>query len=279
MYIGNLCAQTNEGHNNIMFGYETIDNTAPSIITSTFSNTYAIYSTSTNNITTESDATHSILIGGDLTTGTVGIGTIRPDFYIGSNISATSTKLVVLGKVLANAYTLFTGAHKILLDNCVVESDLKEGMIMSAMNSTITDVNNTTITACISDKLNDKTVFGVYSGKEESISIEYDPPAPFSANSNVTITETKTVSTILYVNSLGEGGVLVSNYSGNVQNGDYITSSPIPGYGALQSDDIMHSYTVAKCTEVIDWATVPENIEYNSVKYKSVMVACTYHCG
>ena len=64
-----------------------------------------------------------------------------------------------------------------------------------------------------------------------------------------------------------------------MQNGDYITSSPIPGYGALQSDDILHSYTVAKCTEIIDWATVPYNIEYNDVMYKSLIIACTYHCG
>ena len=278
-YFGNLVAQTNEGHNNIVIGYETNNIIDSATITSTISNTFVIYSTSTNNITNESDATHSILLGGSLNTGTIGIGTIIPDSYIGSNIAATSTKLVVLGKVLANAYTLFTGAHKILLDSRVVESDLKPGTIMSAVNSTIIDVNNTTITACISDKLNDKTVFGVYSGQEESITIQYDPPAPFSANSNVSITETKIINTILYVNSLGEGGILVSNYAGEVQNGDYITSSPIPGYGALQSDDILHSYTVAKCTELIDWATVPYNIEYNDVMYKSLIIACTYHCG
>lgn len=278
-YIGNLVAQGNLGNRNIFIGNELIDYIGASAITSTYNEKFAIYQTSTHDIIDTSNATHTILIGGDFSSGTVGIGTLQPDSFIGSNISATSTKLVVMGKVLANAYTLFTGCHKILLDSRLNNEEIKEGMIMSALNSTINDVNNTTITATISNKLNDKTVFGVYSGKEESITVKYDPEPPYPALSNITITTSNVMITTLYVNSLGEGGVLVSNYTGEIQNGDYITTSPIPGYGALQSDDILHSYTVAKCTEVIDWSLIPENLDYNGNKYKSLLVACTYHCG
>ena len=88
-----------------------------------------------------------------------------------------------------------------------------------------------------------------------------------------------TEDTIYYANSLGEGGILVSNYTGEIQNGDYITTSPITGYGALQADDLMHSYTVAKCTQNIDWTSVTNTIDYNGVSYKYLIVACTYHCG
>jgi hypothetical protein len=260
----------------MLIGYET---TQTNLVTSTYSDKFAIYQTSTSNIVATTDANHTILIGGDFSTGTIGIGTLDPDSFIGSNISTTSTKLVVLGKVLANAYTLFTGCHKIILDTGITENDIKEGMIMSAINSTLFDVNNTTIIANISSKLNDKTVFGVYSGKEESITVKYDPEPPYPVESNITITTSNVIVSTLYVNSLGEGGILVSNYAGEIQNGDYITSSPIAGYGALQADDILHSYTVAKCTEDIDWTQVAETIEYNGVIYKCLLVACTYHCG
>ena len=83
------------------------------------------------------------------------------------------------------------------------------------------------------------------------------------------------------INAVGEGSILVSNYAGEVQNGDYITSCIIPGYGALQTDDILHSYTAAKCTQNIDWSSVPENVLCTSdgIMYKSLLVACTYHCG
>lgn len=57
----------------------------------------------------------------------------------------------------------------------------------------------------------------------------------------------------IHINSLGEGGLLVSNYNGNLENGDYITSSDIPGIGMKQDDDILHNYTVAKITMDCDF--------------------------
>ena len=53
---------------------------------------------------------------------------------------------------------------------------------------------------------------------------------------------------VTHVNSLGEGGIWVTNKSGNFENGDYITSSSVPGYGQKQDDDLLHNYTVAKIT-------------------------------
>ena len=47
------------------------------------------------------------------------------------------------------------------------------------------------------------------------------------------------------VNSVGEGGIMVINSNGNIENGDYITSSDYLGYGEKQDDDILHNYTVA----------------------------------
>ena len=81
------------------------------------------------------------------------------------------------------------------------------------------------------------------------------------------------------INSLGEGKVWVTNIEGEPTNGDYITSSPITGYGQLQDDDILHSYTVAKLTESVDWSSVTESIDHEGATYKRYLAGCTYHCG
>ena len=79
--------------------------------------------------------------------------------------------------------------------------------------------------------------------------------------------------------SLGEATMLVTNFGGDIMNGDYICSSEITGYGMLQDDDLLHNYTVAKSTEDIDWNNVTDTIEHNGQTYKKVLIAVTLHCG
>jgi len=84
------------------------------------------------------------------------------------------------------------------------------------------------------------------------------------------------------VNSLGEGAVWISNLSGSLENGDYITSSPIEGFGMKQEDDILHNYTVAKITMNCNFSGsgyVTSSVTHNSVTYKTAFVGCTYHSG
>jgi hypothetical protein len=84
----------------------------------------------------------------------------------------------------------------------------------------------------------------------------------------------------IYVNSIGEGGLWIVNTNGNLENGDYIQSSNIAGYGEKQDDDILHNYTVAKITcdcnfDNISSLFTTRNIENNI----AVFVGVTYHCG
>ena len=85
----------------------------------------------------------------------------------------------------------------------------------------------------------------------------------------------------LIVNSVGEGGICVSNTNGNIENGDYIQSSDLLGYGEKQDDDLLHNYTIAK-------ATIDCNFELDSPYYQCyeiengvrvAFIACSYHCG
>jgi hypothetical protein len=85
----------------------------------------------------------------------------------------------------------------------------------------------------------------------------------------------------LIVNSLGEGAIWVCSSNGNIENGDYITSSDYLGYGEKQDDDLLHNYTVAKST--IDCHFELDSPYYNCYEIENglrvAFIACTYHCG
>ncbi len=85
----------------------------------------------------------------------------------------------------------------------------------------------------------------------------------------------------LIVNSVGEGGICVSNTNGNIENGDYLQSSDLLGYAEKQDDDLLHNYTIGK-------ATIDCNFELDSPYYlceeiengvRVAFIACSYHCG
>jgi hypothetical protein len=111
----------------------------------------------------------------------------------------------------------------------------------------------------LSRKKKDKRVFGVFGGAKRNTN-----------NKNR-----------LIVNSVGEGAICVSNTNGNIENGDYIQSSDLLGYGEKQDDDLLHNYTIGK-------ATIDCNFELDSPYYQCheiengvrvAFIACSYHCG
>jgi hypothetical protein len=85
----------------------------------------------------------------------------------------------------------------------------------------------------------------------------------------------------LIVNSIGEGAICVCNANGNIENGDYICSSNVLGYGEKQDDDILHNYSVAKavmdCTFELDSPYYQCYELVNGVRV--ALISCTYHCG
>ena len=279
LYLGSRCAQVNHGSGNIFIGNEGKNAlTASESGSSTYSNKFAIYKNNFVGVSSQP------LIGGDFTTGRVGINTITPEnFNTSTDVTITDTKLVVNGGVVANSYSPFTGCHIVKFANSNIVTNIKEGMIVSSTG--IINKQNIITTFCtvdLSKVENDKTVFGIYAFSEETKS---SSETEYIINSDGKYVKnplynTKMV-TLHYVASLGEGCILVSNYGGEIQNGDYITTCPIEngGYGSLQSDDILRSYTVAKCTETINWSSIPETISYDGNMYKVYLAGCTYHCG
>jgi hypothetical protein len=216
----------------------------------------------------------------------------------------------------------FTGQHRTFIKNIPYEfsTDYK-GMIVSSDNNqyikmsggiakgmeAIT-INETLPLVSLSNVARDKKCFGVISDAE-------DPNERVDSYGRITSHFTKEEGdTRIYINSLGEGAIWVANTNGNLESGDYITTSDVAGYGMKQDDDILHNYTVAKITmdcdfnppqqpvqiilkdaegnNILDqygqiqWVDDPDGATEPAYKtrqleggYIAAFVGCTYHCG
>ena len=142
-------------------------------------------------------------------------------------------------------------------------------------------INESIPKVTLSTSRNQKSVFGVVSDAED----ENSDTREYSNGTFVTVAEKSDSSdNRLYINSLGEGGIWISNINGNLENGDYITTCEIPGYGMKQDDDLLHNYTVAKITQDCDFDLNSSSyecveVQHSGSTYRAAFVGCTYHCG
>jgi hypothetical protein len=145
----------------------------------------------------------------------------------------------------------------------------------------------------------DPTVFGVVTDRFNG---SIDASGNFATYTNSGF-ETQLFGRIM-VNSLGEGAIWVTNYNGNISNGDYICSSPIPGLSRKQDNNRLWNYTIAKATQSCDFnpqfistmtlstygdMTIStfvscmsykcEPIEFNGSTFMKAFIGCTYHCA
>lgn len=155
----------------------------------------------------------------------------------------------------------FTGQHRTFIkDTPFTQAETLEGLIVSSnqnkyirmsggieAGSNAVTINEALPVVTVSSTPRDKKCFGV-------ISLSEDPETREEKHGNFTsIMEKEDGDTRIYINSVGEGGIWVSNTNGTLEAGDYITTSALPGYGMKQDDDLLHNYTVAKITMDCDF--------------------------
>ena len=188
----------------------------------------------------------------------------------------------------------FTGQHRnvphdeSLLENhdgLIVSSTGQYDNLLPGNQDNTPMINESLPIVELTTKRNQKSVWGVISDKED-----YNDDGPtrkrvYENGSWGSLCKVKEGdSDRLIINSIGEGAIWVCNINGNLENGDYITTCEIPGYGMLQDDDILHNYTVAKITQ--DCMFELDNPLYDCIEfehegntYRKAFVGCTYHCG
>jgi hypothetical protein len=139
-------------------------------------------------------------------------------------------------------------------------------------------INEAIPIVALSSKPMDKRVFGVISD-EENDSMSRD----FHFGYLKFMVKKKRRCRKVVVNSVGEGGIWVSDENGELENGDYITTSSIPGYGMKQHETFVLSSTVAKITCDCDFNLESaiyrcEKDSYKNKHFKKAFVGCTYKC-
>jgi hypothetical protein len=171
-------------------------------------------------------------------------------------------------------YSPFTGGHEVELSDDFPE-EIEKGMIVSVTGETKirkTDNNDISIssvfpTVKLSNINNDKNVFGVFSAET------------FLDKEHWHVNDSESSDRFAIVNAIGEGRALVTNINGEIEAGDYITTSNIPGYGMKQDDDLLHSYTLGKAIENVNWDKIEETLEWNGEEYKFYLIAIVYTSG
>ena len=183
----------------------------------------------------------------------------------------------------------FTGQHRCSpsteatftnLSSSVGKIVVSDGTYSNPLGGGI-QINDSIPRVNLSNTRNQKSVFGVISDAED----QDDDTRTYSHGIYTTVLNKSGSSDHrLHINSLGEGAIWVCNTNGALENGDYITTCEIPGYGMKQDDDILHNYTVAKITMDCmfdlssgDYECV--EIQHEGVTYLAAFVGCTYHCG
>ena len=170
-------------------------------------------------------------------------------------------------------YGPFTGTHDSLITkgstftvgDIVIDEQIIE---RNGISSTISLVNNSTV-------INQQAALGVVCaiGKPLS-SVEpavYIESVDYTTSLNIMKPSYYTdcpLYDLMPVNAVGEGQINVCGEGGNIQAGDLICTSSTSGKGMRQSDDLVHSYTVAKSRETVT---------FTGTEFKQI--ACIYLCG
>ena len=176
------------------------------------------------------------------------------------------------------SYGPFTGCH----DSCISKgSDVEIGSIMVDVKPLIkNDVSNVLCEITTSTSSYQYGVVGVYVvnkgalGKNDLLaSINENRVDDGFGTLRGPLTdiyyEIQDEYDLCIINSLGEGQVLVCGENGNIEVGDLIVTSSMPGKGMKQEDDVVRSYTVAKSREKVTFSS-PDEVK---------LVACIYLCG
>lgn len=169
----------------------------------------------------------------------------------------------------------FTGQHTSIINNNI--TNIHEGLIVSSSGQFINLDGN--IKPKINESLpysklcnidNDTKVYGIISFKEDEANYHNYSTGGFVSKMKKKYDNEKRI----FINAVGEGGIWVSDKNGILNNGDFITSSSIPGYGMKQTlnKDILCNHTVGKITCDCDFSL----IKVPKQKLKTVNIEISY---
>ena len=167
---------------------------------------------------------------------------------------------------------------------------IKEGEECSQISCITINDSLPIVEICTEEK--SKKVFGVISSEEEK-------DRNFQQGVFVSFFDKVEQDKRLYINGVGEGAMWVCDKNGTLENGDWVCSAGVAGYGMRQDEEYLANWTVAKITMDCDFNPQMEEVKiwenggwvytgefkpaYECIALddgmKIAFVGCTYHCG
>jgi hypothetical protein len=256
---------------------------------------YAIGITTANNVAVRNDltvsgtmSTQNAKIASDTSTKywevrTTNMGGEFDLIYIYSSSSFTGGVKSRMSYQGNGGYTNHTGQHRNITDDKKLYSQDYKGYIVKStgkyknLNSKyhIDSIKENIIMDDalpiieLTSKAYDKSCWGVISRYEDTSNTVRE----YATGHFISCMDIDNGDHRLIVNGCGEGSIWVSDYNGFLENGDYITTSPIAGIGMKQDDDILRNYTVAKITMDCDFN--PKLIAVEVIKQEEYTVYST----
>ena len=216
--------------------------------------------------------------------GVIGYNTYAGDFLFNisggvrkiqlCNINYAAQATLNQGKIIAaDGFTPFTGVHDGLIARSIAPSTgdiLVDHQVLLKL-----DVSNIIAEYVMSSTPNQKGVIGVCNTLYDTEPTDWQSdtePKNFHNQDIPPKTDYYPIPSthqVVHLNALGEGLINVCGEGGNIELGDLIVTSSIPGKGMKQADDIVRNITVAKARESVTFNSSTE------VK----QIACIYMCG
>ena len=182
-------------------------------------------------------------------------------------IGVTSANGAFAGYAASGTWSPFTGSHDALIE---IGTVIDEGDIVIDSEIISTKICDSLTVVQKSSTANQPGALGAFVSQRPLMA-----GVPAALMDNGEITDPTYVDTLAetydntVINGVGEGAVNVCGENGDINIGDFIVTSSIPGKGMKQADNVMRSYTVAKARQAVTFSSPTE------VK----LVACIYLCG
>lgn len=172
----------------------------------------------------------------------------------------------------------FTGKHRCVYTDKVRRSEtdligklvIASGKYCGLNGHTKPELDEAIPVVRLCKKANDSRVFGVFGGFEEKGEFHIG---------NITFRTGAKYGNVkrAVIQSVGEGCLWVCDINGKVKNGDFLCSSPIPGYAMKQSEDMYLNKTVAKATTSCTFRKdLSKRVRYKGKTYKCAFIGVTY---
>ncbi len=208
-------------------------------------------------------------------------GTVDSYGVRGTNnaLAGAGTKFDFYASGSATNYGPFTGAHDGLVDKGTFSYTAGDIVVDTATVINKSNMSNCIVVNELSTTSQQTTVVGVVTNQGPIN--QTNPPSalinregtPDSDDNYPAVANIATLAGTydrISINAIGEGQVNVIGEGGDISPGDYICTSSTAGKGMKQSDDVYHSYTVAKAREGATWGGDPNVVQ---------TIACIYLCG